>query len=101
MTQHTMLPRHDGGAGTASSRYQMLRRKACSAAAHSVMPEGMPPAAIPPGTIDGLSFSTITACVVSMMPAMLQLFMRPLRVTLAGSMTPSSSRSTIASRIAL
>eukprot|EP00878_Enallax_costatus_P047600 GHUV01058527.1.p1 GENE.GHUV01058527.1~~GHUV01058527.1.p1 ORF type:complete len:118 (+),score=34.77 GHUV01058527.1:198-551(+) len=64
------------------------------------MPDGIPAAPMPPGT-SGLCFSTITACVVNMMPAILHEFIKPLRVTFAGSITPSSSRSVTLSVIAL
>jgi hypothetical protein len=57
---------------------------------YMVMPAGMPPGPRPPGAAAapapadlGCFFSTITACVVNMMPAIPQAFIRALLVTCA------------------
>lgn len=47
------------------------------------MPVGMPPGPKPPGAPEGLFFSTMTAWVVSMMPAMEHELSRPFLVTCA------------------
>jgi len=59
---------------------------------YMVMPAGMPPGPRPPGAVAapapadlGCFFSTITACVVNMMPAIPQAFIRALLVTCASN----------------
>lgn len=59
---------------------------------YMVMPAGMPPGPRPPGAAAapapadlGCFFSTITACVVNMMPAIPQAFIRALLVTCASN----------------
>lgn len=48
----------------------------------------------PPTHVDSHdAVEVLHTCVVSMMPAMLHAFCRPLRVTFAGSMTPAFKRS--------
>mmetsp|Transcript_5439 Transcript_5439/g.9771 ORF Transcript_5439/g.9771 Transcript_5439/m.9771 type:complete len:201 (-) Transcript_5439:1408-2010(-) len=66
------------------------------------MPAGMPSEVMPEGTPSFSRFTSVmTACVVSMMPAMPQALERPERVTLAGSRMPLSSRFSTLPSIAL
>lgn len=51
------------------------------------MPVGMPPGPKPPGAPEGLFFSTMTAWVVSMMPAMEHELSRPFLVTCAAGVS--------------
>lgn len=59
----------------------------------SPMPPGIPPPAPPPDAPLGSGFSTTTVSVVSSSPAMEAAFWSAVRVTLVGSITPASTRS--------